>query len=206
MSLFSNSLLRLRVNICTHSNLFFGINRVSFSTQPNATSHAVGVQYERQMIERLNALNIGLSLIHKGGSGDGGIDFWGAWKTVAASNEDAKEFIVIGQCKRWKKRIGASTLRELVGTATHLPKDSTVRFAASTMGFTDLARAYANEPATGPMVLITWNDESLVDFWLNPAARKILPSLRIGFRHSHCTVSVDSASKRSRDILLWMDK
>lgn len=73
----------------------------------------------------------GYSVVHRGGSGDEGIDLI---LRVGGT-------VDVVQCKRWKNEIGSSVIREFFGSLIHA--GARQGFVITTAGFTDRARSFA---------------------------------------------------------------
>lgn len=75
-----------------------------------------GRQFEEIVVQSLRKLSVDVAAC--GGPKDRGIDFRGVWRLKSSSMR------VIGQCKRYKKRLGPKHIRELEGSLTHEVKET----------------------------------------------------------------------------------
>ena len=84
-----------------------------------------GRQFEEAVVRSLKRFSFDVAVC--GGPKDRGVDFRGVWLLRSSPVR------VIGQCRRYKKRLGPRHVRELVGTLTHEPK-GTVGFLVTENG------------------------------------------------------------------------
>lgn len=75
-----------------------------------------GRHFEEIVVQSLKKLYVDVAAC--GGPRDRGIDFRGVWRLKSSSMR------VIGQCKRYKKRLGPKHIRELEGSLTHEVKET----------------------------------------------------------------------------------
>lgn len=78
------------------------------------TRQEFGRHFEELVVQSLRKYSFDVAVC--GGPKDRGIDFRGIWLLKTSSVP------VIGQCRRYKKRLGPKHVRELVGTLTHEAK------------------------------------------------------------------------------------
>lgn len=88
--------------ICTFPQILF----YSFTTRQE-----FGRQFEEIAAESLRKFSFDVAVC--GGPKDRGIDFKGFWHLKSTSAP------IIGQCRRYKRRLGPKHVRELEGTLTH---------------------------------------------------------------------------------------
>ena len=91
--------------ICSFQQIIF------LRSQSSTTRQEFGRQFEEIAAQSLRKFSFDVSVC--GGPKDRGIDFRGVWLLKSSSVP------VIGQCKRYKKRLGPRHVRELEGTLTH---------------------------------------------------------------------------------------
>ena len=77
----------------------------------STTRQEFGRQFEEIVAQSLRRFSFDVAVC--GGPKDRGIDFRGVWSLKSSSVR------VIGQCRRYKKRLGPRHVRELEGTLTH---------------------------------------------------------------------------------------
>ena len=88
--------------------------RFSLRWYPTITRQEFGRHFEELVVHSLRKYSFDVAVC--GGPKDRGIDFRGVWQLRASSVP------VIGQCRRYQKRLGPKHVRELVGTLTHEAK------------------------------------------------------------------------------------
>lgn len=72
----------------------------------------VGKNFEKVSVQVLK--KYGFSISHCGGPKDRGVDFRGQWKLA-----NYEPFSVVGQCKKFKRRLGPRFIREMEGVLSH---------------------------------------------------------------------------------------
>ena len=94
------------------------IHRISISPQciftrfrSSITRQDFGRYFEQVVAQSLKKYSFDVT--HCGGPRDRGIDFRGAWLLKSSPVR------VIGQCRRYKRRLGPKHVRELEGTLSH---------------------------------------------------------------------------------------
>ena len=88
--------------ICTFPQILF---------YSSTTRQEFGRQFEEIAAESLRKFSFDVAVC--GGPKDRGIDFKGFWRLKSTSVP------IIGQCRRYKRRLGPKHVRELEGTLTH---------------------------------------------------------------------------------------
>ncbi|KAL9963803.1 hypothetical protein ACROYT_G027348 [Oculina patagonica] len=89
-------------------------NCLSVRWYSSTTKQEFGRHFEAVVVQSLRKYSFDVAVC--GGPKDRGIDFRGVWRLKASSVR------VIGQCKRYKRRLGPKHVRELEGTLTHEAK------------------------------------------------------------------------------------
>jgi len=141
---------------------------------PYLSPQRQGNLYEHQTIHFLH--QYGIRSHHTGQTGDRGIDFRGTWHLSPMCT-----LPIIGQCKRTKKPVGPSTIREL---AHVIRKEGNVRvlgIMCSEAGFTEGAREEWRMGNVG-MVLVRWGERMGCTEWMwNVVAAEVLKGLMAGW-------------------------
>ncbi|XP_068732703.1 uncharacterized protein [Montipora capricornis] len=100
---------------------------VIFRSCSSTSRQQLGRQFEEIVVENLRKFSLDVAAC--GGARDRGIDFRGIWRLKSCSVR------VIGQCKRFRKRLGPRFVRELEGSLTHEAKN-TLGIIVSESGYT----------------------------------------------------------------------
>ena len=119
-----------------------------------ALSHvALGTAYERHC-QTFARTYLRMPLIQVGGANDEGIDLRGTWNLPSCD----KQFNIIAQCKRYKRKVPPIHIRELVGTVAHYRQQRSserdtlaVLFASGSWSTQSILKA--NESST-PILLV----------------------------------------------------
>lgn len=110
---FAASFLIVRAVLRFHG--IFASSHMTARAARGALSHvALGTAYERQC-QSFARTYLRMSLIQVGGANDEGIDLRGTWSLPSCD----RQFNIIAQCKRYKRKVPPNHIRELVGTVAH---------------------------------------------------------------------------------------
>ena len=89
---------------------------ISLRSCTSTSRQELGRQFEEVVVKSLRKLSLDVAAC--GGPRDRGIDFRGIWRLNSCSMR------VVGQCKRYKKRMGPRHVRELEGSLAHEVKET----------------------------------------------------------------------------------
>lgn len=112
------------------------------------SNHARGTAFEHLSIKVLSELPIDLSITHRGGAGDQGVDFIGTLHLKQLTdNNSLPSFPVIGQCKYEQKAMGPIHLRGLEGSLSNFQSKSADGTAsdAPLLGFMVSAQPFSTQ-------------------------------------------------------------
>ncbi|EGG25108.1 hypothetical protein DFA_03354 [Cavenderia fasciculata] len=141
----------------------------------------IGTEFEKLVIEQLS--QFGFKLNRVGGAGDKGIDLNGVWEFGETT------FNVIVQCKKLKKKVGPSVLREMESTLSRFIEKSgttgnkSIGLIASYSQFTDNVQMEIDS-FQPPIIICQIYEQGLLSFMMNRSARHLLPKLTIAKRYN----------------------
>ncbi|OQS04327.1 hypothetical protein THRCLA_03430 [Thraustotheca clavata] len=101
---------------------------------------------------------------------DGGIDHFGTW-----TFPDGLKMEIATQCKHEEKAVGVTYFREFEGVLGKIP--NTIGVFASASGYSLYAKRFFVQMTQPAIRLTIREDDGIVEFDMNPPARRLLPKL-----------------------------